>query len=254
MTIALSNQKGGVGKTTSTINIGAYMAKLGKKVLLVDLDPQANLTSGLGIQLKEDEDSIYACISENSGLRAIIKQTDIADLHVVPASIELAGAEVELVNAISRESTLKSLLSEVMDDYDFVLIDCPPSLGLLTVNALVASDAVVIPVQSEYFALEGLNQLLNTITLVKRKINPSLDILGIIITLYDSRTNLAKDVARELVNSFGDKVLNTVIPRNVRLSEAPSHGEPVTTFAPESQGGKSYASLTKELLNKAGVK
>lgn len=254
MTIALSNQKGGVGKTTSTINVGAYMAKLGKKVLLVDLDPQANLTSGLGIQLKEDEDSIYACISENSGLRAIIKQTDIADLHVVPASIELAGAEVELVNAISRESTLKSLLSEVIDDYDFVLIDCPPSLGLLTVNALVASDAVVIPVQSEYFALEGLNQLLNTITLVKKKINPGLDILGIIITLYDSRTNLAKDVARELVNSFGDKVLNTVIPRNVRLSEAPSHGEPVTTFAPESQGGKSYASLTKELLNKAGVK
>jgi chromosome partitioning protein len=254
MTIALSNQKGGVGKTTSTINVGAYMAKLGKKVLLVDLDPQANLTSGLGIQLKEDEYSIYACISENSGLRAIIKQTDIADLHVVPASIELAGAEVELVNAISRESTLKSLLSEVIDDYDFVLIDCPPSLGLLTVNALVASDAVVIPVQSEYFALEGLNQLLNTITLVKKKINPGLDILGIIITLYDSRTNLAKDVARELVNSFGDKVLNTVIPRNVRLSEAPSHGEPVTTFAPESQGGKSYASLTKELLNKAGVK
>jgi chromosome partitioning protein len=250
MIIAFSNQKGGVGKTTTTLNLGAYLAHSGKKVLLVDMDPQANLSSGLDQRLQEAAQSIYDLISGNAQAKDVIRKTHIENLDIIPGSIELAGAEVELVNTISRESTLKELLSTFIKRYDLILIDCPPSLGLLTVNSLVAADFVVIPVQSEYYALEGLGQLLNTINLVKKKINSKLDILGIIITMYDARTNLAKDVAKELSDNFGDKVFNTIIPRNIRLSEAPSHGKTISEYDPTSQGAISYQSLAKELLKR----
>lgn len=249
MIIAFSNQKGGVGKTTTTLNLGAYLAAGGSKVLLVDLDPQANLTAGSGIVLNETDENIYDLISaDNASPQKAVKLVQGENLHLIPGSIELAGAEVELVNAMSREATVKNLLSQLKKQYDYILIDCPPSLGLLTINALVASDYVVIPVQSEYYALEGLSQLLNTINLVKNKINRSLEILGIVITMYDARTNLAKDVARELSTMFKDKVFNTIIPRNIRLSEAPSHGKSIDLYDPESQGAKSYAALAQELL------
>lgn len=248
MIIAFSNQKGGVGKTTTTLNLGAYLAQ-SFKVLLVDLDPQANLTSGSGVHLEKNEQSIYEIITENVEPKKILKNIS-PNLDLLPSSIELAGAEVELVNTISREQTVKGILSGLKSKYDYILIDCPPSLGLLTVNALSAADYVIIPVQSEYYALEGLNQLMNTINLVKTKINHQLQILGIIITMFDSRTNLAKDVAKELVDNFGDKVFNTIIPRNIRLSEAPSHGLPIDKYDGTSQGAKSYKALAKELIKR----
>ncbi|MFW5702787.1 MAG: ParA family protein [Candidatus Dojkabacteria bacterium] len=259
MVISFANQKGGVGKTTTTLNIAASLAKDGKKILALDLDPQANLTSGLGVELKKDESSIYEAISsaaegkEDSDLNlAILDESRIGidGLGLVPSRIELAGAEIELVNAISREQTVKNLLEPLRKNYDYILIDCPPSLGLLTINALAAADSVIIPVQAEYFALEGLSQLLNTFKLVKNKINPNLQLMGIAITMYDARTNLAKEVAKELVETFPDKVFNTIIPRNIRLSEAPSHGKPVSYYAPDSQGAVSYQALAEEIKAK----
>ncbi len=254
MIIAFANQKGGVGKTTTTLNLGVYLAKKGKNVLLVDLDPQANLTSGLGIGKQNLENSIYDVLMEDMEAVDVINRLDqrgekaSGTLGILPANIELAGAEVELVNSISRESILKNALAKIKKDYDFVLIDCPPSLGLLTINALVAADSAVIPVQSEYYALEGLGQLLNTIGMVKKRLNRSLKILGVVITMFDARTNLSKQVAQELSENFQGKVFDTIVPRNIRLSEAPSHGQSISSYDPDSQGAIAYENLAGELL------
>lgn len=250
-TIAIANQKGGVGKTTTALNLGVYISRQGKKVLLVDLDPQANLTSGVGVEKadSQDKDSIYDILVESKDVKDLVKKTN-AGVDLIPSGIELAGAEIELVNSMSRESILKSALGNLEDEYDVVIIDCPPSLGLLTINGLVAADKVIIPVQSEYYALEGLGQLINTIKIVKTKLNNDLELFGIAITMYDARTNLSKEVAAELSNNFKDKVFNTIIPRNIRLSEAPSHGLSIADYDSDSQGAISYENLAKEVLEK----
>ena len=252
MILAITNQKGGVGKTTTVLNLGVFLAQKGKKVLLVDIDPQSNLTSGIGVSLEENNKSIYDFLVNNEDLKKIIKPTRIDNLHVAPSSIELAGAEVELVSTLSRENILKKGLEKVHSDYDYVLIDCPPSLGLLTINGLVAAHQVLIPVQSEYFALEGLGQLINTIKLVKESLNPAMDIGGVILTMYDNRTNLSRDVATEMTNSeyLKDKIFQTIIPRNIRLSEAPSRGLSVQEYAPFSAGAFAYEQLAEEIINR----
>lgn len=253
MIFAVSNQKGGVGKTTSVLNIASYLAKKGNRVLIVDTDPQANLTSGLAIKLSEDDKGIYDVLIDGVPIKDVIKSSRIQNLDIAPSTIELAGAEVEMVNALSRENILKKALSSVEDEYNFVIIDCPPSLGLLTVNGLVAADNILIPVQAEYFALEGLGQLMNTIELVRNNLNASLSIGGVIVTMFDSRTNLSKDVASEIENFFGEKIFKTVIPRNIRLSEAPSHGLSILEFDPHSTGAQAYESLVKEILTRFPV-
>ncbi|MBW7953419.1 MAG: ParA family protein [Candidatus Dojkabacteria bacterium] len=257
MIISIINQKGGVGKTTTTINLGVFMAEKGKKVLLVDLDPQSNLTSGLGFGMtvqngaeKKISNTVYDVLTGDMDISQIFLATPYNNLFLAPAGIELAGAEVELVSALSRESILKGALAKVKDSFDFIFIDCPPSLGILTINALTASDQAYIPVQAEYFALEGLGQLINTIKIVKNRLNSRLEIGGVILTMYDSRTNLAKQVTEEVQKFFGDKVFRTIIPRNVRLSEAPSHGKAISDYDPLSQGAQAYKSLANEVAQK----
>ena len=253
MVISIANQKGGVGKTTTTINLGVYLASKGKSVLLIDLDPQSNLTSGLGILADADKETtktIYDILSGDNPATEAVLESKFENLSVIPAKIELAGAEIELVNTMSREMVLANALNEIKEKYDYILIDCPPSLGLLTINALAASDEAFIPVQAEYFALEGLGQLINTINIVKKRLNSRLEIGGVIMTMYDIRTNLSKDVNGEVVNFFGDKVFKTIIPRNVRLSEAPSHGKPILEYDSNSQGAIAYDNLAKEVLAK----
>ncbi|MCA9383086.1 ParA family protein [Candidatus Dojkabacteria bacterium] len=253
MVISIANQKGGVGKTTTTINLGVYLASKGKSVLLIDLDPQSNLTSGLGILADADKEAtktIYDILSGDTPATEAVLESKFENLSVIPAKIELAGAEIELVNTMSREMVLANALNEIKEKYDYILIDCPPSLGLLTINALAASDEAFIPVQAEYFALEGLGQLINTINIVKKRLNSRLEIGGVIMTMYDIRTNLSKDVNGEVVNFFGDKVFKTIIPRNVRLSEAPSHGKPILEYDSNSQGAIAYDNLAKEVLAK----
>lgn len=257
MIVAIANQKGGVGKTTTAINLAVYLGKLGKRILLVDLDPQSNLTSGIGFISNEDSinpiyeglsKSIYDVLDGKANIKEVFVVTKYENVHLIPASIDLAGAEIELVNTMSRETILKNALEEVKSEYDYIFIDCPPSLGLLTVNALVASSQVLIPVQCEYFALEGLGQLINTIKLIKKRLNSTLEIGGVIMTMYDIRTNLSKQVANELTKFFGDKVFKTIVPRNVRLSEAPSHGKAIIEYDPRSQGALAYESLAKEII------
>ena len=247
--IVFVNQKGGVGKTTSAINLGAYLALTGKRTLLVDFDPQANLTSGFGRKPGGGHD-IYTVISGQETLKQIIQPTKIEWLDLVPSSIDLSGATVELVDQSDRNEYLKRALATVSREYDFILIDCPPSLGILTLNGLVAADEVLIPLQCEYFALEGLSLILQTISLVQKGLNTALKVSGILFTMYDSRTKLAQDVVQQVSEYFGDKVFRTIIPRNVRLSEAPSHGEPVCLYDPNCIGAKSYEALATEFLER----
>ena len=245
--VSLANQKGGVGKTTTTVNLGTILAKKGKKVLLIDADPQGNATSGLVID-KDCELSTYDILVSDVEMEDVIQDTIIKNLKLCPANMNLAGAEVELVSMMSREQRLKEKLEKIKDRFDYILIDCPPSLGLITLNAFTASNSVLIPVQCEYFALEGLGQLLNTINLVKKHLNKEIKIEGALLTMYDIRTNLSNQVVKEVKKYFDNKVYKTVIPRNVRLSEAPSYGMPITEYDPRSKGAKSYMKFAKEFL------
>lgn len=247
--ISVANQKGGVGKTTTTVNLGACLAYYGKKVLLVDIDAQGNATSGVGIRKPDVAHDIYDVLVNEEPLNKVILKTTRKDLDIIPATIQLAGAEIELTSMIARESRLKSALKEVKDEYDYILIDCPPSLGHLTINAFTSSDSILIPVQCEYYALEGLSQLLNTIRLVQKHFNPDLKIEGVLLTMYDARTNLGAEVVEEVRKYFREKVYDTIIPRNVRLSEAPSHGLSIIDYDPRSRGAEVYLSLAKEVLN-----
>ncbi len=245
--ISIANQKGGVGKTTTAITLSATLAKKGKKILLIDADPQGNASSGIGIE-KEVEVSVYNLLVEDIDIKDVIVDSQIKNLKVCPSNINLAGAEVELVSMMSREQRLKEKLDTIKNDFDFIFIDCPPSLGLITLNAFTASNSVLIPVQCEYYALEGLGQLLNTVNLVKKHLNKELEIEGALLTMYDIRTNLSNQVVKEVTRYFEDKVYKTIIPRNVKLSEAPSYGMPINLYDPRSKGAKYYEKLAKEFL------
>lgn len=246
--IAIANQKGGVGKTTTAVNLSACLALVGEKVLAIDIDPQGNATSGLGIDRKKVSGSIYDVLINDIPVETVVYPTRVEGLSVIPATIDLAGAEIELVPAISRENKLKKALGPLRDEYDFIIIDCPPSLGLLTINALTAADSLLIPIQCEYYALEGLSQLMNTFKLVQNHLNPSLSIEGVLLTMFDGRTNLAIQVVEEVKRFFRGKVYRTIVARNVRLSEAPSHGLPINLYDPKSKGAESYAELAKEVI------
>ena len=247
--ISVANQKGGVGKTTTAVNLSTILAKKGKKVLLIDADPQGNASSGVGID-KEVENSVYDVLINEAPIEDIAIKTSIKNLEICPSNINLAGAEVELVSAMSREYRLKEQLDMVKDNYDFIIIDCPPSLGLITLNAFTASNSVLIPVQCEYYALEGLGQLLNTVSLVKKHLNKDIEIEGALLTMYDIRTNLSNQVVKEVKRYFDDRVYKNVIPRNVKLSEAPSYGMPISIYDPKSKGAKSYEKFVKEFLKR----
>ena len=249
--IAITNQKGGVGKTTTSVNLSACIANSGKKVLLIDMDPQGNASSGLGIDKDSLELCIYDVLINGMTMNDVIVPTALIKLKIAPASIDLAGAGVELVNLPKREHILKKALKEIRDDYDFIFIDCPPSLDLLTLNALTAADGVLIPIQSEFYALEGVSQLINTVNLVKKSLNEKLEIEGVLLTMFDGRTNLSIQVADEVKKFFTTKVYKTIIPRNVRLSEAPSYGEPIIIYDPRSKGAEVYMKLAKEVIKNA---
>jgi chromosome partitioning protein len=248
--LAVVNQKGGVGKSTTAVNVSAALGDLGQRVLLVDLDPQGNATSGFGLNKNQRELCVYDVLLGETEIETVIEPVGIEGVFVVPATIQLAGAEIELVAAMSRETKLKSALERVRGDFDVIIIDCPPSLGLLTVNALTAAEGLVIPIQCEYYALEGLSKLLDSVRLVKTHLNPSLDVFGVVMTMYDSRTRLAAQVVEEVQDFFGDKVFETKIPRTVRLSEAPSFGQPVTLYDPNGKGADAYRRLAEEVVQR----
>ncbi|WP_326717142.1 ParA family protein [Vagococcus jeotgali] len=248
--ISVANQKGGVGKTTTTVNLGASLAFDGKKVLLVDMDAQGNATSGIGIKKSDVSEDIYDVLVNEVAMEQVILNTSREGLDIAPATIQLSGAEIELTSMMARESRLKQALAEISDSYDCILIDCPPSLGHLTINSFTASDAILIPVQCEYYALEGLSQLLNTIRLVQKHFNPDLGIEGVLLTMFDARTNLGAEVVGEVRKYFSEKVYDTIIPRNVRLSEAPSHGMSIIDYDPKSKGAEVYLALAKEVMSR----
>ena len=248
--ISVANQKGGVGKTTTTVNLGACLASLGKKVLLVDMDAQGNATSGVGIRKPDVTRDIYDVLVNELPIDEVTLITEHENLSIVPATLQLAGAEIELTSMMARESRLKGSLAEVSSQYDYILIDCPPSLGHLTINSFTASDSILIPVQCEYYALEGLSQLLNTVRLVQKHFNPELEIEGVLLTMYDARTNLGNEVIEEVRKYFREKVYETIIPRNIRLSEAPSHGKPIIDYDPRSRGAEVYQALAKEVVSR----
>lgn len=248
--IAFANQKGGVGKTTTCVNISAFLATMGKKVLLVDLDPQGNATSAVGVDKSSSLKSVYNVITGENYVEEVIVKTSVENLDIMPSEINLAGAEIELVSMDNREKVLKNILNRLKNLYDFICIDCPPSLGLLTVNALTACDSVLIPIQCHFFALEGLSQLMNTIKLVKKHLNQQIDVEGVVLTMKDNRSNLVSQVSDEIRKFFGKKVFDTVIPNNIRLAEAPSYGQPICKYDPKSKGGIAYHDLALELLER----
>lgn len=250
---AIFNQKGGVGKTTTNINLGACLARKGKRVLLVDIDPQGNTTSGLGLVKRELRDTLYEALTmEEYDVHKAVYHTKTKNLNIIPASVDLSGAEVELIQIFGREILLRNVLAQVKDEYDFIFIDCPPSLGLLTVNALVAADGVIIPIQCEFYALEGVSQLMKTVELVRREMNRNLQITGVILSMFDGRTNLGLQVVQEVKRFFGNKVFKTVIPKNVRLAEAPSYGLSIVDYDPSSKGAKAYKKLADEFVQREG--
>jgi chromosome partitioning protein len=248
--LAVVNQKGGVGKSTTAVNLAAALGDLGERILLVDLDPQGNATSGFGLNRNQRDVCIYDSLLGDSPIESIIEPTQVENVFVAPATIQLAGAEIELVSAMSREGRLRAVLQPVLGDFDFVIIDCPPSLGLLTVNALTVSNGLLVPVQCEYYALEGLSKLLDSVRLVKTHLNPTLDIFGAVMTMYDARTRLSQQVVDEVRDFFDDRVFETLIPRSVRIAEAPSHGKPVTVYDPTGRGAQAYRRLAKEVLER----
>ena len=247
--IAIFNQKGGVGKTTTNINLGACLAAKGKKVLVIDIDPQGNTTSGLGVSKKELGYSTYELLLDDVDTRDAIIETQVENMDIIPASVQLAGAEVELISIDGRETRLKKAIDSVKDEYDYIFIDCPPSLGLLTINSLTAVDSVLIPIQCEFYALEGVSQLMSTIELVKKKLNPDIQVEGVILSMFDGRTNLSIQVVEEVKKYFKEKVYSTVIPRNVRLAEAPSYGMPIIEYDPRSAGAEAYKEFADEFLS-----
>ncbi|MCK5129720.1 MAG: ParA family protein [Clostridiales bacterium] len=247
--IAVANQKGGVGKTTTTVNLGSCIATLGMKVLLIDIDPQSNCTSGMGLNPRQLPYSSYDVLINGRDISNSIHKTMIDTLDILPGSVDLAGAEIELVSQMSRETRLKNAIAKIKGEYDYIFIDCPPSLGLITLNALTAADTILVPIQCEYYAMEGLSQLLNSIKLARETLNPNLQIEGVVLTMYDSRTNLSSQVSEEISRHFSEKLFRTVIPRNVRLSESPSFGLPITLYDPGCSGAKAYHSLANEFLS-----
>ena len=248
--ISFINQKGGVGKTTTCVNMASYLAEYGKKVLLIDMDPQGNASSSVGVNKEEKFKTVYNVLINEDEITDVILPTPFKNLEVIPSNVDLAGAEIELVEVVNREKVFRKALSKIKDKYDFICIDCPPSLGLITVNSLTASDGVIIPIQCEYFALEGLSVLMYTLKLVKKHLNPEIDVEGVVLTMKDGRSNLGTSVAEDVSKYFNDKVYKTIIPRNIRLAEAPSYGEPINVYDPKSTGGIAYRELTEEFLKR----
>lgn len=248
--IAFANQKGGVGKTTTCVNVSAYLSGMGKKVLIVDMDPQGNASSGLGVEKSNQTKTLYNVFDGTCDIEETIQPTYLTNLDIIPATVDLAGAELDLVQMESREKVLKTHLEKIKDSYDYILIDCPPSLGLITVNALTAVNSIIIPIQCEFYALEGLSQLMNTVKLVKKHLNTSLDVEGVVLTMKDNRSNLIQEVSDEIRRFFGKKVFETAIPRNIKLAEAPSHGESIITYDFNSKGSNAYFELAKEILDR----